>query len=281
MALVDRPSAVSRERRVLGAASGLAIEEVRCRTGLITWSDLELSARFGLVFVRRGGFMRRSHGVERYIDSTMAYFEQPGLEQQIAHPGAAGDLATLIALWPESVADLTAGTCELPLQPVFVAASVGLAHRALVARLRQGAGAFETSERVTSLVARVLDGQRAETPDRLRPGTLIARRRLVDATREALAGDPSLPDVVALGRRVGASPHHLSRIFHQETGETLTRYRRRLRIGLALERLADGERYLAALAADLGFADHAHLTRTLRHELGLTPSALRRQLGVQ
>ncbi|GAA4086563.1 hypothetical protein GCM10022248_65360 [Nonomuraea soli] len=46
----------------------------------------------------------------------------------------------------------------------------------------------------------------------------------------------------------------------------------------ALDRLEQGEPSLALLAADLGFADQAHLTRTVRHHLGHTPTALRRLL---
>jgi AraC-like DNA-binding protein len=52
-------------------------------------------------------------------------------------------------------------------------------------------------------------------------------------------------------------------------------YRRRLRVRAALERLSGGESDLARLAADAGFADHAHLTREMRALLGTTPSALR------
>ncbi len=40
-----------------------------------------------------------------------------------------------------------------------------------------------------------------------------------------------------------------------------------------------GARSLALLAADLGFADQAHLTRTVREHTGHTPAALRRALG--
>ena len=46
----------------------------------------------------------------------------------------------------------------------------------------------------------------------------------------------------------------------------------------ALERLAAGERSLGILAADLGFSDQAHLTRTVRAHVGHTPTALRRLL---
>jgi AraC-like DNA-binding protein len=60
---------------------------------------------------------------------------------------------------------------------------------------------------------------------------------------------------------------------------TLSRYRIRLRASAALERLAAGQRSLATLAADLGFADQAHLTRTLRAETGLPPGRLRALLA--
>ena len=92
--------------------------------------------------------------------------------------------------------------------------------------------------------------------------------------KAALAADPAL-GLVALGRVTGRSPHHLTRVFTQLTGLTVSQYRNRLRVSLALERAAEGQRELAGLAGDLGFADHAHLTRTVRAATGCTPSSLR------
>ncbi|WP_223280829.1 helix-turn-helix domain-containing protein [Streptomyces antnestii] len=62
-------------------------------------------------------------------------------------------------------------------------------------------------------------------------------------------------------------------------GVSVTRYRHRVRIGWALDRLEAGETRLSTLAADLGYADQAHLTRTMRRHLGHTPNALRRLLA--
>lgn len=59
---------------------------------------------------------------------------------------------------------------------------------------------------------------------------------------------------------------------------TVTHYRQRVRIGRALDRLEAGENSLSTLAADLGYADQTHLTRTMRQHLGHTPTALRRLL---
>jgi AraC-like DNA-binding protein len=97
---------------------------------------------------------------------------------------------------------------------------------------------------------------------------------VVSQAKAALAADPRL-GLVELSRVTGCSPHHLSRVFARLTGLTVSQYRNRLRVSLALERVAGGERDLAGLAGDLGFADHAHLTRTVRAATGRTPSALR------
>jgi transcriptional regulator GlxA family with amidase domain len=54
----------------------------------------------------------------------------------------------------------------------------------------------------------------------------------------------------------------------------LSVYRRQVRIRSALDLLLEGQVDLATIAA-AGFADHAHLTRTFRTELGDVPSEIR------
>ncbi|MEV5570101.1 helix-turn-helix domain-containing protein [Spirillospora sp. NPDC052269] len=73
---------------------------------------------------------------------------------------------------------------------------------------------------------------------------------------------------------------HLSRVFRRVTGRTITAYRNDLRVRAVLEDLAQGRGTpLAELAAEYGFADHAHLTRTIRRHLGDCPSSLREKLN--
>jgi transcriptional regulator GlxA family with amidase domain len=72
------------------------------------------------------------------------------------------------------------------------------------------------------------------------------------------------------------SPSHLSRTFHGHVGMTISRYRNRVRVSRVLIRVEEGETDLAGLAAAVGFADQAHLSRTVRAEAGRTPSRLRR-----
>jgi AraC-like DNA-binding protein len=82
-----------------------------------------------------------------------------------------------------------------------------------------------------------------------------------------------------LARDLGHTPFHISRVFRRLTGTTLTEYRNRVRVAVAIERLAGGEDRLADLAAELGFADQSHLARVLRRAVGLPPGRLRHQLG--
>jgi AraC-like DNA-binding protein len=143
-----------------------------------------------------------------------------------------------------------------------------MAHRALLARARHGADGFELAERVVRLANGLL-GESVRAP--ARTGT-PSHRRLAGVARELLVTDPAFDRLDRLARLLGVSRSHLSRVFRAETGETLTRFRNRLRVRAALDRLADGDR-------DLGFADHAHLTRAVRAEVGDPPSRVRRLLA--
>ena len=133
-------------------------------------------------------------------------------------------------------------------------------------------------ERAIGLAAAVLERDAPAAWPRAAPRPSAPARRVVEQAREVLVADPdqSLPE---LGRRLAASPHHLSRIFRALTGTTMSRHRMRLRVRAVLERLGGGERDLARLAADAGFADQAHLCRVVRAETGTTPSALREALA--
>lgn len=82
-------------------------------------------------------------------------------------------------------------------------------------------------------------------------------------------------EIEGLGRRSGASPRNLSRLFHEWVGLSPKRLARIVRAQAALRRLAGpSPPDLAALAAELGFADQAHLTREVRALAGTPPSKL-------
>jgi AraC-like DNA-binding protein len=269
-----------RSKARLVSGHGFALDEVRCADEAPSgWSAPEPSGGYGLVLVRSGLFRRRVDGAEAVLDPAGGYWERPGDHQQVAHPVAEGDTCTLITLSAELLASLGGGEPSLPGSPVLTTDGLDLAHRRLVARARAGGGPRELGERVVRLAAGALAQRLPERVAAGRPATAAARRRLVADAREALAAGPGPDGLLELARLLGASPYHLSRVFHGETGMTLSGFRNRLRTRRALERLAAGEPDLARLAADLGFADHAHLTRTMREQLGHTPTELRRLLA--
>jgi AraC-like DNA-binding protein len=252
---------------VLFRAGGLALADVRCPGGPREWSAPERAKGHGLVFVRAGCFRRRVDGVESVLEPNVVYFEHRGREQQIAHLVTGGEACTAVSIPEAMVASLWDG--ELPLRPVFTSPRVDVMHRLVLSRARQARETDELAEELEELVASAFELCRSAPQQEAR-----SNGALVDDAREALAADPSL-GLADVARQVSVSPWHLSRLFRRHTRETLSRYRNRLRVRLALERLAEGEQSLARLAADLSFADQAHLSRVVRRELGTTPSALR------
>jgi AraC-like DNA-binding protein len=247
-----------------------AIADVRCARERSGFNADQPGARHVLVFVRRGAFVRRSRGREVLHDATTGYLVPPGEPEEFAHPVDGGDTCTAIRLSASLVAALAGGDPVLDLPDLPMDAASDRAIRGVTGKAAEGDCAEALALAVAGLLAR-------RVPERVtggRPGTVAARRRLVDEAREILHAEPRT-GVIELARRVGCSPHHLSRAFSQLTGAGVSRYRNRIRVAEALERLGSGETDLAALACDLGFADQSHLTRTIRAATGRSPTAWR------
>lgn len=217
-------------------------------------------------------------GDEVVCDPTLAYGSNPGDEERFAHPHSDSDDCTAISFDPSLAALLWGDGGMLPSGPLPTSPHVDLAHRLLLAGARR---TVDPDELVESAIATAARAVQAAEPDRVdvgRPTTTRARKALVDAARQALAADPDL-SVVQLAQVLAISPHHLSRLFRAATGQAISRHRLRLRTRAALERLADGERHLARVAADAGFADQSHLWRVMQQETGVAPSLLRTLLA--
>jgi AraC-like DNA-binding protein len=257
---------------------GIGLTDVVCRHGPGRGLDERHSSFHAIVFVRRGCFVRAVDGVESVLDPTTAYCASPGDEQRIDHPHAHGDDCTALFVEPELLAQLWGGDPELPTGALPTSPRIDLEHRLLLTATTRGSDAHELVERTIALAAAALAQVDPSRVASGRPATTRARRVAVDGAREALAADPDRP-LPALARELAISPHHLSRVFRSATGHTIARHRMRLRARRALDRLAGGERDLARIAADVGFADQSHLHRVLRGETGRTPAELRHELG--
>jgi AraC family transcriptional regulator len=78
-----------------------------------------------------------------------------------------------------------------------------------------------------------------------------------------------------LAARVDMHPRHISRVFRQRLGVTLSDYVRRRRIDWASDRLVSTELPLSRIAMEAGFTDQAHFARLFKRATGLTPRAFR------
>ena len=76
---------------------------------------------------------------------------------------------------------------------------------------------------------------------------------------------------------VGVNPAHLARVFRARYGASVGEYGRRLRLDWAAAEIARGDRPIAEIAAEAGFADQSHFTRLFRRQVGTTPARFREE----
>jgi transcriptional regulator GlxA family with amidase domain len=217
-----------------------------------------LTDRHELLLVRSGAFRFRSGGVEEIADPAVGWATEPGYEVQTALLPC-GDACTVIAMAPELWRSFAGPV-------VRVDARMEVAHRLLLRAIRSGDVTYAAAEALCGLL---------QAPD-----GPVRSTAMVDAAREAILTDhPAACGLIPLARHLQTSPFTLSRAFRQQAGLSLTCYRNRIRVSRALHRLEEGDRDLGGLAADLGFADQAHLTRTMTEHTGYTPGRVRALLG--
>jgi AraC-like DNA-binding protein len=264
--------------RSLLSSDGVEIADVLCAHARGKGRESEQVAAHAVVFVRRGCFVRSADGAEAVLDPTLAYCINPEQEQRYDHPHDGGDACTSLALDARLLASLWGGDHRLPSVPLPVPPKLDLEHRLLLSAAQAGADRHALVERTIALTAGVLESTDAARVASGRPASARARHALADGVRELLTGasERSLPE---LAQTLAVSPHHLSRVFREVTGHTISRHRMRLRARSALERIAGGESNLSGLAAELGFADQSHLCRVVGDETGMTPTRLRAMLA--
>jgi AraC-like DNA-binding protein len=259
-------------KAVLGSSPLVEVATVTCTPARTTSVEPETDRALALVLVRRGSFRRRTNGREALLDATCGYVQRPGEEQVFSHSDERGDVCTVISFASE-IAPGEAWEGGTALDRIPTETDVDLAHRQLIAACTEGIDGSELVEATLSLADRMLQSTAGRVTRRYRAAA-ERQRRLADAAREIMNIEPGT-SLVSLARELGVSPRHLSRLFHEHIGMTLTDYRNVLRTRLAIEAIAAGAPSLARLAAELGFADQSHLTRTVRRLTGQPPSAHR------
>ncbi|MGH2948377.1 MAG: helix-turn-helix domain-containing protein [Solirubrobacteraceae bacterium] len=98
----------------------------------------------------------------------------------------------------------------------------------------------------------------------------------VETVARMLRADPDAGDLATLARAARLSSSHLSRIFKEQTGVSITRFRNQQRLQRFLHLYGGGRRTTALAAAlDAGFGSYAQFHRVFRQQAGRSPSALR------
>lgn len=129
--------------------------------------------------------------------------------------------------------------------------------------------------------AAVLLQQRiADLLDR-RPADRVALAREVARVADVAEHDREVRRVDQLSSLAGVTDRTLQRMFASCAGVSPTWVIRRFRLIDAAERVRDGQAVdWAEIAAELGYADQAHLTRDFTRTIGQSPAAYLRGLGV-
>ena len=260
--------------RALLRTSTLGVFDVRCSAPAGPPGPDE-SARHTQVILPLAGVFEVHHerdSVTADAGSAVVFGTDHG--HRIAHPVTGGD-RSLVLMFPEAVAEDALGADGPSGGPVGSAVHAG--SRALASGLARDAfDGFESGELALLLLnAIAADLHRLPRNASARPD----QRDRVERVRALLASEPErrwrLEDVA---RAVHCSPFHLARQFRALTGTSISRHLLRLRMAVALQRLADGERDLAGLAADLGFASQSHFGARFRSVFGASPGSVRATL---
>ncbi|MCI9867186.1 helix-turn-helix transcriptional regulator [Rhizobium skierniewicense] len=127
---------------------------------------------------------------------------------------------------------------------------------------------------VGSIIANLLDLQEGETDDQANARLTQAQMNKLISTVNTRANYRMT--VSEMAETVGLSESWFANVFKQTTGKTPLQWQLSRRVGLAQSMLAESDLSVAAIAAQLGFSDQAHLTKTFRQVAGETPAAWRR-----
>lgn len=275
----DRPTL---RFRTLHASPLVSIVDVSCRPEGDACGAEEQASGNEIVFPRAGSFLMHVGAKRVLADANHVVFFNRSEPYRVSHPRGAGDACTALrfaqetldeAWWPSG--GLPAA--RFPRTHAPMPASSSLALHALRRRAcATRADPLAVEEAALNLLSGMVKGSSCRP--RVQTGARAAARRLLLVERirlriaDALDARLSLEGIAG---EVGASPFHLARIFREETGLPIHRYRSRLRLREALDRLAQGEDDLTRLALDLGYASHSHFTDAFRAAFGLSPSAFR------
>lgn len=242
---------------MLAAGSGYVVGEFRCPAGDRRWrGENWIGATAHVVVPGPAVAITQGGGDEQIATPCEVVLYNPDVTYRRRLVDQGGDNAVFIELAPD-LAEETGrfGTTSAPLAAVDYV------------RLRSLTRRLPDPLVLDELVLTVLAPLSAPRP--------AADGKIARRVKDLVASEPEAPHTLAsIGAALHYSPYHLARLFRRQTGMTISGYRTQLRVRLAALRVIDGGAPLAAVATDLGFASHSHLTTAFRRVLGLRPCDL-------
>jgi AraC family transcriptional regulator len=257
-------------------SSLVRVFDVTCHSPQSGCSDEEWCSVTQIVVPRRGVFLLHHRDVPIVADPNTALVFSIGETYQVSHPVDGGDQCTVLVFRPELVDDAF-GRVEARHRTIYAATQLSI--HVLTHMMATGVTDRLEAEESAVLVLNALAEDFGSSSPLSRQQVSEFQQRRVEEVRALLASQPTDPwHLESIARTVYCSPFHLARQFRTVTGESIARYLLRLRLALALDRLAQGETDMARLAVELGFAHHSHFSARFRSVFGATPTAVRNAL---
>ena len=260
----------------------------RCRPWHDLFKDDERASAHHLVFPRTSVIITHDGYEPVVTDPNTVLFYNKHQTYRREKLSDKGDICEYFSFTPEALLDTMQtydpSVLDRPERPYPTTHAPSDAQSYLLQRLvvehilrDEPADALYVQEATLAILASVLEnlfpGQRQE------PETAAARRAHAELARGvktilATRYHESLT-LAEIARELYTSPYHLCRVFAEQTGQTIHRYRNEIRLRVALTRILEGEDDLASLALNLGYNSHSHFTRSFRKLFQTTPSELR------
>jgi len=245
----------------------VSIRDVACTSGRSHASCEEYASRPTFVFPRRGVFEWSVCTRTIVADAHTALLFHPRSAFTIAHPGDSGDDCTAIDFRTGDIADALGDVPAGPRCWIFDRATQRRV-RSLLHAL-SGSEVLQAEECAFELLELLVGAPHNNGISKKIGDVETIRAAIAAAPEERL----TLSD---LGRIAGCSPYHLARRFRAHTGTSIHQYRLNLRLAMALERIAQGQDDLSALAHDCGFSSHSHMTSAFVKTYGAAPTVFRK-----
>jgi len=219
-------------------------------------------------------------GVQVFDYRGAARVSRPGqvvvLHPDEVHDGRAGTRDgfgyRIVYVEPSRIADAVRAIRGRPHPLPFVREPVGTnarLARAVADAFRCGLAPLEADAVVVELAEGLLAaGGGPAIPRRVDAPAVERAREFLEAERTRVVRSAELEAITGLSR------YELARQFRLMLGTSPHRYLLGRRLALARQRMT-GDRTLADVAYEVGFADQAHFTRTFKAVLGLTPARYR------